>query len=212
MSDAVKAPRRYDAAARQRKAAERRMRILDVAGAAFLEHGYAGTTVASIAQRAGVSQETIYKAYGPKAGLVRALWQRGLGGTGARPAPERSDALAAEATEPAHVIRGWTLLMREVSPMISPLVLLVEAAASHDAEMAQLLAEIEDERRGRMRLNAGRLAARGWLREGVSVDVAADLLWTLTSARLYDSLVAQCGWTVSAYADFVGDTLIGALL
>ncbi|MGH3646029.1 MAG: TetR/AcrR family transcriptional regulator [Micromonosporaceae bacterium] len=47
--------------------------------------GYAATTLAAIAREAGVSVETIYKAFGGKSGLVRALYERGLTGIGPVP-------------------------------------------------------------------------------------------------------------------------------
>jgi AcrR family transcriptional regulator len=51
------------------------------------------TTVKAIAQAAGVSAATIYKTYGGKAGLVRALCQHALEREGPIPAEERSNAL-----------------------------------------------------------------------------------------------------------------------
>ena len=111
----VKTRRRYDASRRREQAARTRDAILDVARAQFLEHGYGGTTVAGIATAAGISVETVYKAFGGKPGLVRALWQRGLAGTGPVPAPVRSDATSSTETDPVAVLRGW-----DNSPLRSP--------------------------------------------------------------------------------------------
>ncbi|WP_354154087.1 MULTISPECIES: TetR/AcrR family transcriptional regulator [unclassified Arthrobacter] len=41
--------------------------------------------MAAIAAEAGVSVETVYKAFGGKTGLVRALYDRNLAGAGSRP-------------------------------------------------------------------------------------------------------------------------------
>jgi len=54
-------------------------------------NGYAATTIAAIAGEAGVSVETIYKAFGGKSGLVRAIYERGLTGRGPVPAYQRSE-------------------------------------------------------------------------------------------------------------------------
>ena len=40
----------------------------------FLERGYAGTTLAAIAAEAGLSVETVFKGFGNKPGLVKAVF------------------------------------------------------------------------------------------------------------------------------------------
>ena len=54
-------------------AACNRNRIVDAAEQRFLGDGYGLTTVAAIAGDAGVSADTIYKSFGGKPGLVRAI-------------------------------------------------------------------------------------------------------------------------------------------
>src|SRR5204863_8343832 len=50
-----------------------RVRIIDAARVLFLEHGYARTTIADVARAAGVAPQTVYWAFGSKAGLVREI-------------------------------------------------------------------------------------------------------------------------------------------
>jgi AcrR family transcriptional regulator len=208
----VKTKRRYDASRRRAQAAETQRTILDVARREFLEHGYATTTVSRIADEAGTSVETVYKAFGGKSGLVRALWERGLGGRGPVPAPERSDLLSSSETDPVRVLRGWGTFTTEVAPEVAPILLLVRGAAATDPDMAALLAEAEAQRRERMRHNARRLQQRGWLRPGVGLARATDILWTYSSAELYDLLVVRSGWPIKRYGEFIGDALVAALL
>jgi AcrR family transcriptional regulator len=208
----VKPTRRYDSSGRREQAERTRALVLEVAHREFLEQGFATTTVARIAGEAGTSVETVYKAFGGKVGLVRALWERALAGRGAIPAPVRSDALSSTATDPVTVLKGWGRFTTEVSPSGAPVVLLIRAAAATDADMAVLLTEVEDERRRRMRHNARRLKQRGWLRPGMSLSRATDILWTYSSAELYDLLVLRSGWSAHRYGEFVGDALVAALL
>ena len=208
----VKDKRRYDSSRRREQAARTRSAILDIAHRQFLEHGYAATTVARVAEQAGTSVETVYKAFGGKAGLVRALWEQALAGRGPVPAPARSDALSATANDPITVLKGWGRFTAELSPAGAPIVLLIRAAAATDADMAALSAEVEDQRRRRMRHNALRLKKRGWLRPGVSINGATDIMWTYSSAELYDLLVLRSGWSARRYGEFVGDALVAALL
>ncbi|RRO20530.1 TetR/AcrR family transcriptional regulator [Saccharopolyspora rhizosphaerae] len=52
--------------------AHRERQILDIAGRAFAEHGYAGTSLAGIAADAGISKPLIYNYFGSKEGLYSA--------------------------------------------------------------------------------------------------------------------------------------------
>ena len=69
-----------------------------------------------------------------------------------------------------------------------------------------------DLRERRARHHARFLKQRGYLREGVSVAQATDILWTCTSDELYDLLVTQRGWSPPRFARFLADFMINALL
>jgi AcrR family transcriptional regulator len=208
----VKSKRRYDSSRRRAQAAETREKVLDVARRQFLRHGYAGTTVTRIADEAGTSVETVYKAFGGKSALVRALWLRGLDGRGPVPAPERSDLLSSTESDPVRVLHGWGAFTTEVAPQLAPILMLVRGAAATDPEMAELLADAEAQHRERMRHNARRLQRRGWLRPGLGLTQATDILWAYSSTELYDLLVVKSGWPLERYGEFIGDALVAALL
>ena len=208
----VKRKRAYNSVGRLEQARRSRELVVDVARRAFLEGGYAATTVVAIAGEAGVSTETIYKTFGGKAGLVRAIHQKGLAGAGPTPAPQRSDAMSAREADPRAILREWGRLTAEVSPLVSPILLVARAAAAVDADVAVLLKESDDSRLTRMRHNARVLAKRGFLREGVSVERAAEMMWVHTSPELYELLVIRRGWTATQFGDFVTTSMIGALL
>lgn len=209
---AVKTTRRYNASRRRDKALRTREAILDAAREQLLAHGYAATTVARIAEQAGTSVDTIYKSFGGKSGLLRALWQRGLAGRGPIPAPVRSDQLSSTESDPVRVLRGWGRFTTEIAPQVAPIMLLIRNAAATDPEMAGLLADADNQRRTRMRHNARRLHQRGWLRPGITPAQATDILWTYSSTELYDLLVIKSGWPVNRYGTFIGEALIAALL
>jgi AcrR family transcriptional regulator len=208
----VKKIRPYDARGRLEQARQSRERVIDVARAAFFERGYAGTTIGAIAEGAGVSVETIYKGFGGKAGLVRAIHERALEGSGPTPAETRSDAMSASEEDPRALIGKWGTLMAEVSPLVSPLLLLVRAAAEAEPELASLLRESDERRLSRMKQNARVLARRGFLREGMSVDEAAEIMWAYTSPELYDLLVVRRNWTAAKLGAFAAEALAASLL
>lgn len=207
-----KKARTYDARARVEQARKSRENVIDAARRAFLANGYAQTTITAIASEAGVSVETIYKAFGGKTGLVRAIYERGLEGREATPAPQRSDAMSATEPSPNSLVRNWGALSAEVAPLVAPILLLVRAAAATDPDLAELLEQTDEQRLTRMRHNAAVLAERGFLRPGVSLDAAGDIMWTCSSPELYDLLVLRRGWTAARFGEFVGKTLEAALL
>jgi AcrR family transcriptional regulator len=208
----VKGKRRYDSTGRQAQAQRSRQAILDAAERQFLDTGYAATTIAAIAREAGVSVETIYKAFGGKSGLVRAIYERGLTGRGAVPAFQRSDAMREHETDPRTIMRKWGVLTAEVSSVVTPIRLLMRSAAATDPDMAAVLEDIDDERLERSRHHARFLAARGYLRGGVTLAQATDILWFCNSVELYETFVLKRGWSSQRYARFVADFMIASLL
>lgn len=208
----VKSRRSYDSSGRQAQAKRNRDAILDVAEARFLESGYSPTTIAEIAAGAGVSVETIYKGFGGKPGLVQAIYERGLGGSGRTAAYERSDAVRLLETDPASLMRKWGALTAEVAAAVTPILLLVHAAAATDENMATLLDVSNEQRLERMRHNARFLVSRGFLREDVSFEKAVDVMWLNSSPELYDLLVIQRGWSLAEFGRYVAESMTAALV
>lgn len=200
MATHVKRQRSYDSSGRQAAARARRERVLSAARGLFLRQGFAPTTIAAVAEAAGVSAETVYKSFGGKTGLVEALYRQALLGEGPVPAYDRSDALRTK-TDPYEIARGWSRLAMEVGPRVSPLQLLVRDAALVDPSLRGLLEELDDDRHQRMRENAAYLHSAGHLRPGVGVEQAADVMWMVTSPEVYELLVLRRGWSVEGYAE-----------
>jgi AcrR family transcriptional regulator len=208
----VKRTRRYDSARRQEAAQQRRATVVESASRLFVREGFAGTTIARIAEDAGVSEETVYKAFGNKVALVRAIRDRALAGEGPVHAERRSDRMQASQHDPRTIIRGWGVLTMEVAPKVAPVLLLVREAAASDPELARLQEEMDAARLTRMTHNARTLLKGGHLRKGITLEAAADVLWTYSSPELYELLVIRRRWSVERYGRFVADAMIAALL
>jgi AcrR family transcriptional regulator len=205
-------PRPYDASRRREQAQRTRDAIIAAAGRRFLDDGYGATTIASVAAQAGSSVDTIYKSFGGKAGLLRAVCEEALTGSGPVPAERRSDAMQVAESDPRRMLRGLGTLTTEVAPRIAPLLLLVDAAAETDSALADLRADLDAERLERMTQVARNLARKTPLRPGLSTREAAEILWTYSSPDLYRLLVVSRGWSPERYGEFVGDSLVHALL
>ncbi|MDB5892643.1 MAG: transcriptional regulator, TetR family [Rhodoferax sp.] len=70
------------------KGEARRMRLLDAAADAFMQHGFAATSMQLIVQQAGGSATTAYQLFGNKEGLLLAVLQRELDQLGAEVFPD----------------------------------------------------------------------------------------------------------------------------
>lgn len=204
--------RRYDSSGRQTQARRSREAVLDAAQRQFLAAGYASTTLGAIAKEAGVSVETIYKAFGGKSGLVRAIYERGLTGHGPVAAYQRSDEMRERGTDPAVIMRNWGVLTAEVSSVVTPIRLLIRSAAGTDPEMSALLEDSDKDRLDRAHHHARFLADRGFLREGITLDKATDVLWTCSSVEFYELLVLKRDWSAAEFAEFIADFMIAGLL
>lgn len=204
--------RSYDGSRRREQAEGTREAILVAARRQFLDAGFVATTIASIAAAAQISPDTIYKSFGGKPGLVRALCERALEGTGPGPAQRRSDAMQAAEQDPTRLLRSLGTLTSEVAPQIAPLLLLCAAAAQTDRKMGRLRAELDEARLARMAHVARSLAAKTSLRDGLTVKEAGEVMWTYSSPELYGLLVVSRGWTPARYGEFIGESLIAALL
>ena len=211
-SSAVNTRRRYDSSGRRERARQTRDQITDVASELFLSGGYADTTVAAIAAAAHVSVETIYKGFGGKPGLVRAIVDKGLAGDGPIPAEQRSDHIRDTEPDPRRILAAWGGFTAELAPRVVPIILLARDAAAGDPEVAAVLDQISDARLDRMTVNAGGLASAGHLRPGITVDQAADIMWAYSSPELYELLVLRRRWTAGRYGQFIAQALINTLL
>jgi AcrR family transcriptional regulator len=212
MSAKVKPRRRYDSARRREAAQQRRAAVVDAASRLFVRKGFAGTTIARIAEDARVSEETVYKAFGNKIALVRAMRDKALAGEGPVHAERRSDRMQASENDPRKIVRDWGVLAMEVAPRVAPVLLLVRAGAASDPELARLQEEMDAARLTRMAHNARTLLKGGHLRAGVTLEAATDVLWTYSSPELYELLVIRRGWPVERYGRFIADAMIAALL
>jgi AcrR family transcriptional regulator len=216
MTEEVKPRRRYNANRRQAQAAQTRQDILAAAHGLFLERGYAGTTLAAIAQAAGVVVETIYRAYGSKAELFKVVVRAAVAGGADRaqvPVEQRPAIAAVIAeTDPYRQLQLYAATQPGIHARAGPLLRVLIGAAAADPELAALWAQLENERLNGLGRFAQLLADRGVLRSGLSVEEARDLLWTLNSLALHDLLVRQRGWSPERYRDWLAGALARELL
>jgi AcrR family transcriptional regulator len=213
VSDAVN-PRQYRSPLRARRAQETRAAILGAAEQLFVTGGYARTRLADVAGHAGVSLATVKLIFGTKADLLLSLWHKTLAGVDdqvpvADRAWYRTIFEVADPAEMLHRLARTTVMIRK---RIAPLAQVIEAAAAVDDEIARLQTKMAGEYYQNQRRIVANLAERGHLREGLTVDQATDILWTLNSGQIYTMLVQTRGWTPDQFTDWLTTALVRELL
>jgi AcrR family transcriptional regulator len=216
MTNPVKPRRAYRSTRRAEQAAQTSRDILAAAGVLFRERGYAGTPMPAIAAEAGVAIETIYRAFGSKAGLFKAVVEAAVAGGSARagvPVDERPAIRAViEESDPRRQIELYAATQPGIHRRSGPLLRALVGASASNPDLRRLWDEIEGARfTGQGRL-VGMLAERGALRHGLSVEEGTDILWTLCSHAVHDLLVGARGWSAERYAAWLTAALTRELL
>ncbi|GAB2663253.1 hypothetical protein GCM10027169_27120 [Gordonia jinhuaensis] len=208
----VNTSRDYDSSNRRRRARERREDVIAAAIELFTANGYR-TTIAQVADAAGVSPESIYKSFAGKAGLIKEALDRALAGDDSDlPVAERPESRAID-DEPD--VRGKLALFAataaERNNRAAPLQLVIREGASHDRAIAELWKTIVAQRLQGMTMLAEHLVETGGLRPGASVPYVRDTLWALIAPELFGLLVADRGWSLEEYRDWLARALIAQL-
>ena len=206
--------RRYHSPRRREQAEATRKQILDAAERLFIRDGYVATSMAAIAKDAGVALKTVYLAFETKSGLLRALWHRNLRG-GRESVPVGDQAWFREVIEepdPAKALRLNARNAREVKTRIAPLGSVILSAAAADPEIKALSERIWSQFYDNQRDVVESIHRRKGLKPGLSVDRAADILWTLNHPRVYLLLLEDRGWTPEEYERWLADITCAELL
>jgi len=216
MSSTVNPPRKYDASRRQEQARLTRTAIVEQATRMFVEDGYAQTTIGAVADAAGVSVETIYKAFGNKPKLVKACFDVALAGDDEPVAiMDRDDGIVARTQaepDPRKKLTMFGTHIAESCAATGPIQIAVRAAAATDPAAAEVWAQLQLERLTGMAFFALHLKESKSLRKGVTIEEARDVLYTFLGVELWQSLVHERAWDEKRYGKWIGQQLIAALL
>ncbi len=202
--------RGYDNSRRTEAARATRARILAAAREQFLQVGYHGTTIAALARVAGVSPQTIYNTVGGKAEVLKAVYDVLLAGDDQPIAMNDRPEIARIRRQPdgPTTLGAYAAFARMLLERAGPLlgVVLAEGAGS-DAELNAFLATIDTERRIGNTGVVQHIAESFGLAEGMDVERAVDLVWTLTAPENADRLVRRCGWSYQDYERWLAGAL-----
>ncbi|HEY2776559.1 MAG TPA: helix-turn-helix domain-containing protein [Gaiellaceae bacterium] len=209
MSEDVK--RRYNSTRRRQQAEETRSRVLDAAAEVFRERGYERSSIAAIAESAGVSDETVYGHFKNKRTLLAELVRHAVRGSDDRPVLDQSG--PHRLTTETDQRRQVQLFATDVAGRLeraAPLVAVVAAAAAGEPELNELLKRLHEARRKNLRVFEAALRANGPLR--LSSTAATDAVWALTSPELFQLFTVVRSWSNRRYTTWLAESLETMLL
>lgn len=204
--------RRYDSSRRRAQAEQTRAAIVRAARDLFLERGYGQTTVADIAQQAGVSVETVYAAVGTKAVLLHKAWDITVGGDDEDIVFHERPEVMAMRNEPdlARRLMMHAAFSTQTAQRIGPFQLMVRAAAGSDQTAAAMLEEMDRQRLVGIGVMAAEAHRTGQL--AVSEEECRDVVWSMTDGMLWHRLVNERGWTNDRFAAWLGSVWVDRLV
>lgn len=193
--------RRYTSKRRALQSEQTRADIVAAATALFAGRGWRNTTVAGIAQAAGVAIDTVYASFGSKGALLAAAKDAAKDGDAEqvpmfdRPAYRR----LGEGTRGERLTLAARLIA-EVNERTAPLDAAWREAAASDPAIAAQLAEREAGRRDDLAFGLARALSQP---PGESALMG---LWAVTSPEVYAKLTGA-GWDRDAYESWLATTL-----
>ena len=176
--------------------------------------GYVATTIADIARRARVAVDTVYATVGRKPALLREVLETALSGTDAVvPAQERDYVKRTqEAASAADKISAYVDGLVQLQDRLAPVFLAVRDAGASDPDSEAEWRRIAERRARNMRLFAADLRTTGELREDVSDDQVADIIWSMNGPEYWRLLVIERGWPPVVFGRHLVDAWTRILL
>ncbi|MGK5682969.1 TetR/AcrR family transcriptional regulator [Actinoplanes sp. URMC 104] len=206
--------RPYDNTLRAEQARLTRRRVLAAAHDLIVARGPSAVTMRDVAAEAGVSAETVQKAFGSKAALIKETYDVTLAGDD-EPVPmiDRPEYHALlTAPTPIEKLSRYAAIARALSERLGPLLSkLLAGARSGDPDLATFRETINAERLVGATWIVGQLADLGGLRADLPPDQARDIVWAMIAPELYELFVTDRGWTSEQYEQWLTRALVDAL-
>lgn len=191
-------------ARRRGSAKQTEWRIVKAAYELFRDQGYAATTMAQVAGRAGVAVQTVYFGFHSKPALLSRAYDFAVLGE-EEPQPPQSQAWYRAMEAEPDLARALTHLVGgigSVEQRVVPIELAARIASDADPETRRVMETHEGWRADGFRGMLEVLRAKAPLRPGVSVEQATDALLLFLGNDAYRFLVQDRHWTFDAWVDW----------
>ena len=212
MSEIVKPRRSYSSSRRSAQAADTRAAVIEAAKQTFMRDGWQKATIVAVAERAGVSPETVYAGFRNK----RTLLQEAITAAVRGPAPQTplmQQAGPRAVLEASDQRQQLTLFVADIGGIlerVAPMMAVLRTAAETEPELADHYAALHLGRRQNFERVVDALLRNGPLR--VDRDTAVASIARLTSPELFLLVTRVEAVSPAQYRDWLLETLTALLL
>ncbi len=206
MADVVKT-RSYNSPSRRLQLTATKAAVVAAAIDLMAKRGYSATTMEQIAGEAGVAVQTVYKHFGSKAAIVMAFLKQAQQDD--RLVEQRRRMMQAlDPAEQVKLLAQRARLYAEIGLHAS----IAVAARADDPELAKEWRRAREHHRRSAIDYARSLEGKGALREGLSVEQAADHMWVLMSPDLLLMMRRDNNWSLDQCEQWLAGVLTRLLL
>jgi AcrR family transcriptional regulator len=205
--------RSYDASRRREQARARRLAVVLAARELFERDGFRPTTIAAVAARAGVSAESVYKGFGTKAALAKAVFDLVIAGDDEPVPVAERPAMQVVRDEPDvhRKIAIFTEGLAQRQARSAKVQILIRDGRHVDDSLAPVWAKLNDEGLTGMTLLGSHLLGTGQLRDGIDLAEVRDVLWNYLAIDHYERLVLAQGWPLQRYSQWLAHAITSAI-
>jgi AcrR family transcriptional regulator len=185
-----------------------RRRLLDATRELLEAPGATHAGLEKIASQAGHSRQAVYRHFGSRAGLLKAV----LADIDERGGAEAAVREVLAAGDASAVLDGLVSWWAGYVAGFAGVARSVYAGRAADPALAAAWEDRMEALLGVCRLVVDRCAAEDRLRAGLERRVAAEILWGVLSIPLWDQLIVDRGWSEAEYRERIGSIASAALL
>jgi len=209
----TKVKRSYDASRRREQARARRLDVVLAARDLFERDGFRPTTIAAVAAHADVSPESVYKGFGSKAALAKAVFDLVIAGDDEPiPVAERPAAQAVrDEPDARRKIAMFVAGLAQRQARSARVQILIRDGRHVDDSLARVWAKLNDEALAGMTVLGRHLLQTGQLRDGIDLGEVRDVLWNYLAIDTYERLVLTQGWPLERYSHWLAHAITSAI-
>ena len=199
----VSPSRIYRSGLREQQAERTRELIAASARARFIEKGWAGTSVRSVAEGAGVSEATVYSVYGSKAGLASSLIDAAEQSANVR---QTLVELSERADDPVGQLRAFVGFDRRLYEGAGDVLRILAEGRRQHPELGAAYDEGRRRGDGQRRSAFSSWPAGVW-RAGVDIDRGVAVFGIVVSLESFVTATRDYGWSPDEVEDWWQGTL-----
>src|SRR5512146_304142 len=195
-SPVTEVKRSYDASRRREQARAWRFAVVLAARELFARDGFRLTPIAALAKHAGVSAESVYKGFGTKAALAKAVFDLVIAGDDEPVPVAERPAMQAVRDEPdvRRKIAMFAGGLAQRQARSARVQILIRDGRHVDDSLTPVWDKMTGEGLAGMTALGRHLLETGQLRDGISLDEVRDVLWNYLAIDAYERLVLTQGW------------------